>query len=77
MQHALNTRQVLNPESKEENCKDVIRTLAIDGSNLDDAYRGLDLLTQWKAEERFRNDYIDAARARWPECSRFSEKKNE
>ncbi len=77
VQMALYTRHALKPESKTENCKDMIRTLAIDGSSLDDAHKGLDLLTEWKADERFRNDYIEAARARWPECSRFAEKKKE
>ena len=67
---------MLNLESKEENCKDVVRTLAIDGSTLEDAFRGLDLLVEWKAEEKFRNDYLEAARVRWPECSRFAKKKN-
>ena len=73
----MRTRQLLKPETKADNCKDMIRTLAIDGSTLEDAFQGLDLLAEWKADDKFRNDYIDSARARWPECSRFSEKKTE
>ena len=68
---------MLKAERRDENCKDAIRTLALDGSTIEDAARGLNLLTEWKADKKYRNDYIDAARARWPECSMFSEKKNE
>lgn len=74
VQAALQTRHKLKPETKDENCKDVIRTLALEGATLEDADRGLRILNEWRADKRYRDDYKDAARARWPECSRFSER---
>lgn len=80
VQAALRTRQKLKKpeESKEANCKDIIRTLALDGATWEDAERGLNILTtEWKADKKYVNDYIDAAHARWPECSRFSSSSSE
>lgn len=71
MQAALKVRQLLDPSSSEKNQQDVIRTLALDGSILDDAVRGLGMLKGWKAKDRYLTDYVAAAHERWPEASAF------
>lgn len=75
VQAALRVRQELDPSSSEKNQQDVIRTLALDGSSLEDAVRGSDLLKQWKAKDQYLNDYVTAAHERWPEADAF-EKEN-
>ncbi|KAL8988505.1 MAG: hypothetical protein Q9177_002434 [Variospora cf. flavescens] len=67
----LRTRQLLDPKSADENQKDVIRTLALPLVSLEDAVSGLELLNDWHAESRYRNDYMAAAHERWPEATVF------
>ena len=74
VQACLKVRQFLDPGSSEKNQQDVIRTLALEGSSLDDAVRGLELLKEWKAKDQYRNDFLAAARERWPEASVFKKK---
>lgn len=62
---------MLDPSSSEKNQQDIIRTLAPEGSSLDDAVRGLELLKDWKAEASYRDDYVAAAHAKWPEAIAF------
>ncbi len=76
VQAALRVRRLLDPGSNEKNQQDVIRTLALEGSNLEDAVRGLDLLKEWKAKDRYLNDYVAAAHERWPEASAFEKKED-
>lgn len=65
-------RQFLDPSgSGEKNQQDVIRTLALEGCGLEDAVKGLGLLKEWKAKEQYQDDYLAAARERWPEASVF------
>lgn len=72
----LQVRQMLDPSSTEKNQQDVIRTLALDGSSLKDATRGLEMLTEWKAKEQYIDDYMTAAHERWPEASAFEKRGN-
>jgi peptide alpha-N-acetyltransferase len=74
VQACLKVRQLIDPSSRENNQQDVIRTLALDGNSLEDAVRGLDLLEEWKAEPRYKDDYLVAAHERWPEASAFEQK---
>ena len=74
VQACLKVRQLIDPSSREKSQQDVIRTLALDGSSLEDAVRGLDLLEEWKAEPRYKDDYLVAAHERWPEASAFKQK---
>ena len=74
VQACLKARQFLDPSSSEKNQQDVIRTLALQGSSLDDAVRGLELLKEWKAKDQYRNDYLAAAHERRPEASAFKKK---
>lgn len=74
MQACLKVKQFLDPSSIEKNQQDVIRTLALEGSSLEDALRGLDLLKEWDAKGQYRDDYITAAHERWPEAIVFKKK---
>lgn len=76
VQASLRVRQLLDPKTADENQKDVIRTLALPSVSLEDAIRGLDLLKDWKAESRYREDYIAAAHERWPEATAFASEKD-
>ena len=69
-------RQFLDPGSSEKNQQDVIRTLALEGIGLEDAVKGLELLKEWKAKDQYQNDYLAAARERWPEATAFQKKGN-
>ncbi|KAL8843438.1 MAG: hypothetical protein Q9176_002051 [Flavoplaca citrina] len=74
VQASLRARQVIDPTTADENQKDVMRTLALPSVSLEDAIRGLDLLNDWKAQSRYREDYIAAAHERWPEATVFMNK---
>lgn len=74
MQACLKVRQLLDPSSSDKNQQDVIRTLALEGSSLEDAVRGLELLKEWKAKDQYREDYLAAAHERWPEATAFKKK---
>ncbi|KAK4697834.1 N-alpha-acetyltransferase 15/16, NatA auxiliary subunit, partial [Lecanoromycetidae sp. Uapishka_2] len=74
VQAALRVRQLLDLSISEKNQQDVIRMLALEGSTLEDAVQGLEMLKGWKAKEQYVNDYIAAAHERWPEASAFEEK---
>ena len=74
VQGCLKVRQLIDPSTAEKNQQDVIRTLAQEGSSLEDAVRGLELLEEWKADPKYKNDYLAAAHERWPEASAFEKK---
>ncbi|KAL8905972.1 MAG: hypothetical protein Q9207_002303 [Kuettlingeria erythrocarpa] len=76
VQASLRTRQLLDPKTADDNQKDVIRTLVLPSVSLEDAVRGLDLLKEWKAESRYRDDFIAAAHERWPEATTFMTQKD-
>lgn len=76
VQASLRVRQMLDLSTSEKIQQDLIRTLALEGCSLDDAVRGLELLEEWKAEPKYRDDYIAAAHERWPEASAFASKKD-
>ena len=59
--------------SGERNQQDFIRVLALEGCSLVDAKRGLEILKGWGAEQRYVDDYLAAARERWPEANVFEE----
>ncbi|KAL8998013.1 MAG: hypothetical protein Q9169_002853 [Polycauliona sp. 2 TL-2023] len=76
VQASLCARQGIDPKTADENQKDVIRTLALPSSSLEDAIQGLELLKDWKAQSRYRDDYIVAAHERWPEAIDFLSKQD-
>lgn len=71
VQAALRVRQLLDPDSREKNQQDVIRTLALEGCGLEDAVAGLEWLRGEKAKREYVDDYVAAARERWPDATAF------
>jgi len=76
VQAGLKVRQLLDPDSSDKNQQDVIRTLALEESSLEDAVRGLEMLKAWKAKPQYMHDYVAAAHERWSEASIFERKPN-
>jgi len=74
MQAGFRVRQLLDPSSLEQNQQDVIRTLALEGCSLEIAVAGLEQLTESKPKAQYVNDYVAAARERWPQASAFEKK---
>ena len=73
VQSCLKIRQLLDPSRKEKNQQDLIRTLALEGCDLEDALNGLELMRGWGPNSGYSKDYICAAHARWPEASAFEQ----
>ncbi|KAF2094556.1 TPR-like protein [Rhizodiscina lignyota] len=67
----LNVRHLLDPNSKNQNEKDLIATIGLDGTDLTSALEGLGLLSYWKSDKSARSAYMEKARARWPEATVF------
>lgn len=76
VQACLKVRRLLDSNRDEKNQQDLIRTLALEKCGLEDAVRGVELLKEWKAQSQYVDDYVAAARERWPEASAFEEKPN-
>lgn len=74
VQAGLRVRQLLDPSSLEKNQQDVIRTLALEACSLGDAVAGLEQSKKSKPKMQYVNDYVAAARERWPEASAFEKK---
>ena len=72
VQAALRARvAILDPTSTKKCSQDMIRTLALEG-NLEHATNGLNTMREWRSEQRYIDDYIAAAHARYPEASVFA-----
>ncbi|KAG8533288.1 uncharacterized protein KY384_002071 [Bacidia gigantensis] len=72
VQVGLQVKVEINEPTRKEKCsQDMIRTLALETSTLEDATRGLDILRGWKADQKYIDDYIAAANARYPQASAF------
>lgn len=63
--------ELLDPQAKDECSKDLVRTLALESSDLKDATQGLQVLREWKADEKYIKLYLDAARERYPDAGAF------
>ncbi|KAL8935502.1 MAG: hypothetical protein Q9216_005393 [Gyalolechia sp. 2 TL-2023] len=74
VQTSLRVRQILDPETSDDNQKDVIRTLALPSASLADAVQGQELLKNWGVPSRYQDDYTAAAHERWPEATAFMSK---
>lgn len=70
----LRARQYLDPDLQEQNQKDLLGTLRLEGISIQDARVGLEILKDWEVEPAVRQDYTALAHERWPEASAFNEK---
>ena len=63
---------LLDPGSKTKCSEDMIRTLALENSNLKEATKGLEALKDFRTDQKYIDDYINAANVRYPQASVFS-----
>ena len=67
----LTCQQLLNPESKQQNEKELTSTLDADIVSLETALAGLDLLGEWGSSQAAKTSYAEKASSKWPESSSF------
>ncbi|KAL5042183.1 hypothetical protein BDW71DRAFT_149246 [Aspergillus fruticulosus] len=67
----LTCQQLLNPESKSENEKDLTATLDASIVSLETALAGLDLLGEWGSDQAAKTAYAEKASSKWPESTAF------
>ncbi|KAL2828882.1 NMDA receptor-regulated protein 1-domain-containing protein [Aspergillus cavernicola] len=67
----LTCQQLLNPESKSENEKELTSTLDASIVSLETALAGLDLLSEWGSNQTAKSAYAEKATSKWPESTTF------
>jgi len=72
VQSALRVRHLLNPASKAQNEKDLLKALELPRIKMDQAEAGLKLLREWKSEASVKDRYLEAARSKWPRATVFA-----
>lgn len=68
---AYNVRYLLDPSTKSQNEKDLLKTLDLESVTLEQAVEGLALLEEWKSEEGVKEEYRRKAGRRWEGASRL------
>ncbi|KAL4814845.1 NMDA receptor-regulated protein 1-domain-containing protein [Aspergillus spinulosporus] len=67
----LTCQQLLNPETKSENEKELAATLDASIMSLETALAGLDLLGEWGSDKAAKTVYAEKASSKWPESTAF------
>ncbi|KAL4910634.1 hypothetical protein BDW74DRAFT_988 [Aspergillus multicolor] len=67
----LTCQQLLKPDTKAENEKELTATLDADIVSLETALAGLDLLGNWGSNQDAKTAYAEKASSKWPEASTF------
>ncbi|RDW94165.1 peptide alpha-N-acetyltransferase complex A subunit NAT1 [Aspergillus mulundensis] len=67
----LTCQQLLKPDTKAENEKELTATLDADIVSLETALAGLDLLGDWGSNQNTKTAYAEKASSKWPEASTF------
>jgi hypothetical protein len=57
--------------SKSQNEKDLVKVLALPGTNISDAELALNLLKEWKSSDEVVHRLKEEARRKWPEANAF------
>lgn len=70
-QSAYNVRYILDPSSKSQNEEDLKKTLDLSDVTIEQAEAGLALLSEWKSDEKVKDDYRAKAASRWTEATVF------
>lgn len=73
VQHALQTRSILDPPSKSQNEKDLLATIDLPSTTMGSTAAGLELLAGWKSDKAVKDQYLQVARKRWPDATIFKE----
>lgn len=71
IQAALSCRQLINPDSKAQNEKDLAATLDSSNISTETALAGRGLLDEWRSEQATKQAYAEKAKKKWPESSVF------
>jgi peptide alpha-N-acetyltransferase len=67
----LTSQQLLNPESRSQNEKELTSTLDASIVSLETALAGLDLLGEWGSDQAAKTTYAAKASSKWPESTSF------
>ena len=67
----LQSRQFLEPKSRESNIKELVEMLQSEETGMDDAKSGLEVLREWGADE---GKYLEAARTKWKDATVFQQR---
>ena len=71
IQGALACRQLINPDSKSQNEKELASTLDSSDISIETALAGVELLHEWRSEQAVKSAYAEKAKKKWPESSAF------
>lgn len=71
IQAALASRQLINPDSKPQNEKDLASTLDSSDASIESVLAGRELLDEWRSKQATKQAYAEKAKGKWPESSVF------
>ena len=71
IQGALACRQLINPDTKSQNEKDLAATLDSSDISIETALAGVELLHEWRSEQAVKSAYAEKAKKKCPESSAF------
>jgi hypothetical protein len=71
LQAGYNVRYILDNSSKPQNEQDLQKTLELSSITIEEVQAGLALLSQWKSEQKVKDDYRAKAASRWSEATVF------
>ena len=71
LQSTYSVRYLLDPSSKSQNEEDLKKTLDLTDVTIEQAEAGLALLSEWKSDEKVKDDYRAKAASRWSEATVF------
>lgn len=71
LQAAYSARNALDNSTKSQNEADLIKTLDLPSITFEQAEQGLELLSEWKSDEKTRDEYRSKAASRWGEAIVF------
>jgi len=66
---ALRVRQLLDPNTKSQNEKELQSTISNGNLSLEDVQDSLDLLGEWKSESNVKETLVEAAKKKWPQAT--------
>ena len=75
VQAAMRARRSISPDHAEQDQKDLLATLDLDGTSLDHVVNGLNMLREWQTKPEAISEYIQRAGERWPQATVFQGKR--
>ena len=68
----LKVRALLGPATKSRNEGELIASIDLPSSDLQDAQNALSLLAQWQSTQKTLDGFFEKARKRWPQATMFA-----